>query len=476
MSMMNTVRATTSVTIRVLGVALALAGVACAVGQAGAGAPGAAGGQAGAGAPGAGAPGAGIQAGPGAVRPGAGAQAGSGAARPGSGAAATGRYPNLFASLLGKTDAQVRAKIDVAWRQLFYGDSAKERIYYPVGDDMAFIEDILHRDVRTEGLSYGMMIAVQLGRQQEFDRIWTWTRTHLQHEDGPLAGYFAWQARPDGSRMAQNPASDGEEWFATALLFASGRWGDHGAIDYRAEANRILEAMLHKEDAGAGGRVTNLFDHTTKEVVFVPMAGMASRFTDPSYHLPHYYQLWARWAPRDNEFWCQAAARSRAYLHDALHPVTGLAPDYSAFDGRPFDPWGNEHADFRYDAWRVGANIGVDYAWFGADPWQVEAANRLLAFFAGKGLTTYGSLWKLDGTELPNAGHRTGLIATNAVAALAATDPRRTEFVRQLWLVQIPSGEERYYDGMLYFLALLEVSGNFRIYPPAGAASAAAGC
>jgi oligosaccharide reducing-end xylanase len=55
----------------------------------------------------------------------------------------------------------------------------------------------------------------------------------------------------------------------------------------------------------------------------------------------------------------------------------------------------------------------------------------------------------------------------NAVVALAATDATAGEFVDALWDTSIPSGQWRYYDGMLYTLALLHVSGNFRVYPPA---------
>jgi len=62
----------------------------------------------------------------------------------------------------------------------------------------------------------------------------------------------------------------------------------------------------------------------------------------------------------------------------------------------------------------------------------------------------------------------TSLIAMNAVAALAATSEKAPEFVRALWDAPIPSGKWRYYDDLLYMLALLHVSGNFRIYPPQG--------
>ena len=54
----------------------------------------------------------------------------------------------------------------------------------------------------------------------------------------------------------------------------------------------------------------------------------------------------------------------------------------------------------------------------------------------------------------------------NAVATLAANSATTGEFVDALWDTPIPSGKWRYYDGMLYTLALLHLSGNFRIYPP----------
>ena len=86
-------------------------------------------------------------------------------------------YRNLFKEYLGKSDEEIQAKIDTAWEQLFYGSDDFERVYYPVGEDMAYIQDIGNGDVRSEGMSYGMMIAVQLDQKEEFDRIWKWTNT-----------------------------------------------------------------------------------------------------------------------------------------------------------------------------------------------------------------------------------------------------------------------------------------------------------
>src|SRR5437868_2411136 len=84
-----------------------------------------------------------------------------------AGAAAAGQYRNLFKEYLGKTDTEIDARLQAAWRQLAEGDPDSQRLYYPVAGDMAYVPDINNNDVRTEGLSYGMMIAVQLDRQAE---------------------------------------------------------------------------------------------------------------------------------------------------------------------------------------------------------------------------------------------------------------------------------------------------------------------
>jgi oligosaccharide reducing-end xylanase len=384
---------------------------------------------------------------------------------PVKGAFETGIYPNLFKDYLGKSDTEIQAKIDSAFNQLFYGDDSTERVYYPVGSDMAYISDIANEDVRTEGMSYGMMIAVQLNKKEEFDRLWKWTKTYMYQKDGGYKGYFAWHCKTDGTQLSANPASDGEEWFIMALMFADGRWGSgDGIYNYRAEAQAILDTALHAENRG--NLATDLFDAATRQVVFVPQVpqlGRNSQFTDPSYHLPHYYQLWSLWADKDNEFWADAAKISRQYLPTTVNPETGLAPNYSEFDGKPVDD--DYNGAFRYDAFRVGANIGVDYSWFAVDPWEVEQSNNLLDFFASQGIDTYNSEYSLDGKPL-GSGHSPGLVATNATAALAADREKGKPFVQALWDQEIPTGKYRYYDGLLMMLGLLQVSGNFRIYEP----------
>lgn len=283
-------------------------------------------------------------------------------------------YRNLFKDMLGKNDAEIQAKLAAAWQQLFYGDDDTQRVYYPVGDDMAYVEDIGNGDVRTEGMSYGMMIAVQLNKKEEFDRLWKWAKKYMYQTEGPYKGYFAWHCKPNGEQLDANPASDGEEWFVMSLFFAAARWGNGiGIFNYQAEAQAILDTMLHKNEENSN-LATNMFDSKAKQVVFVPRLGPVSSFTDPSYHLPAYYELWSRWAKRDNQFWMDAAEASRAFWKQAAHLRTGLMPDYAEFSGAPRtqDVY---HKDFRFDAFRVASNVAVDYAWFAADPWEIVQSN-----------------------------------------------------------------------------------------------------
>jgi oligosaccharide reducing-end xylanase len=373
--------------------------------------------------------------------------------------------PDAFGGLLGKSGPEVKERVDDTFNRLFSGDNDTQRVYYPAGDDMAYIKDVANNDVRTEGMSYGMMIAVQLDRKEIFDRLWKWVKTFMQISAGPHRGYCAWHCTTEGAVLDSTAASDGEEWFVTSLFFASARWGEgHGIYAYRGEAQEMLRTMMHKESEPDHAGVTNMFDSRAHLVAFVPAIG-GNRFTDPSYQVPHFYELWAAWADKDNRFWRDAARASRKLLQNAAHPKTGLSPDYVGFNGRPVDLKWRGHNEFRFDAWRVAMNVAVDWLWFGKDDWEVTQSNRLLGFFQSEGIRSYGNQYTLDGRKL-SGDHSAGLVAMNAVAALASTRADRTEFIREFWNTPVPHGHYRYYDGMLYLLAMLQLSGNFRVYDP----------
>lgn len=106
-------------------------------------------------------------------------------------------YRNIWKEI-GISDAQVEERLSQLISTFFYDE--KERLYFPVGDDMAYIEDTGNNDARTEGMSYGMMLCVQLDMKEEFDRIWKWAKTYMYMEEGENEGYFAWSCQTDGTK------------------------------------------------------------------------------------------------------------------------------------------------------------------------------------------------------------------------------------------------------------------------------------
>jgi len=399
----------------------------------------------------------------------------------GAGAFATGKYRNLFVEA-GHTQVEVDAKIAKAFAQLFQGNEETERLYFPSGENengpLAYIPDIQHTDVRSEGMSYGMMIAVELDKKAEFDALWNWSMTYMYQKDPkhPSYGFFSWQMAYDGTAMDELPAPDGEEYYVMALYFAANRWGNgKGIYDYKAHADRLLHDMVHREPiTGMVRQRGGLRQHTVgKEVsdengmiLFSP--DERSAMTDASYHLPAFYELWARWGPEeDRAFWTRAATVSRDYFVKNTHPKTGLASNYGQFDGTPWGFRGPDSAAFREDAWRVAMNWSVDWSWWAKDPREQDSSDRLQTFFEGQGIETYGDNWKLEGTVLRDR-HSPGLVATNGAASLAATNKERARrFTEDLWKLDVPSSKVfRYYDGLLYLMSLMHASGRFQIIPP----------
>ena len=383
------------------------------------------------------------------------------------------QYSNLFKEA-GYSQIEIDQKLSKAYYDVFEGP---KRVYFEEGDSLGYVSDVKNKDARTEGMSYGMMVAVQLDKKEVFDRIWRWSVKYMQHQSGPREGYFAWSVNPETKKQnALGSASDGELYYITSLLFASNKWGNDTGINYYKEARRILDAMWKKDGTG---NIYNLINTEHKQISFVPEGG-SYNWTDPSYHLPAFYEIWALYAKDGHEqFYKECADVSREFLHKACHPVTGLNADYTEFDGTPHSTrW--MPAAFRYDSWRVPMNIAMDYTWYGKDKaWQEDYAKRFQNFLRSKGLDTYVDQYNLDGSTpdfVLQAGpvkklrHSIGLVSTAATASLVNKDKASLDFVHAVWNAKLEPYEDGYfdpyYDGLMYLFSLMHLSGKYQIIEP----------
>ena len=374
-----------------------------------------------------------------------------------SGAYYTGNYESPFKTVLGKTDEEIQKKMDDLWNHYFKGDD-NSKVYYDKGNE-AYIKDINNNDVRSEGMSYGMMIAVQTNHKEEFDKLWNWAKNHMWHKSGGWDGYFAWQRNDSGNGGDDNCAPDGEMYFMMSLLFAANRWNDSKYMD---DAQYILKKMW---DNGQH----SLFNPQHYVITFQPQ-GNENNFSDPSYDLPAYVDLFARWSTTNQDKWSKAAKATRDHLYKSSNPKSGLFSDYNNFDGTPHGVSYNGNAEkYMYDAMRCAMNFGMDYYLFGADSArQEEMARRIIDFFEKDGYKHARFNW--DGSN-PQEQYTQGEAGANAVAAMALiNDSKYDAAVKKnlelAWNTEFMTGQYRYYDGLVHYLAMLHLSGTFKIWKP----------
>jgi oligosaccharide reducing-end xylanase len=179
----------------------------------------------------------------------------------------------------------------------------------------------------------------------------------------------------------------------------------------------------------------------------------------PSIVMPAYYDLWAQ--ATGDPFWTRAAAAGRDYWKRTVHPTTGLMPLRANFDGTPYANWEN----YGSECYRAQVNMALDWAWAkGAkDAWEADEADHLLQFFTSKGMNAYGSAYSLDGSTVVDPLRDAALIAVNGVTGMVApTD--RGRYVSAVWDMGTPTGQARYYSGVLYLTSLLILSGQYRVW------------
>ena len=373
-----------------------------------------------------------------------------------NGAYYTGNYESPFKTYLGKTDAEIKEKMDAMWEHYFKGDN-NSKVFFDKGNE-GYIKDINNNDIRSEGMSYGMMIAVQTGHKEEFDKLWNWAKAHMWHKGGDWDGYFAWQRREDGTGD-DNCAPDGEMYFMMSLLFAANRWDDD---QYRKDALYIMDKMWNNPSH-------KLFNQGNYIIVFQPL-GNGNDFSDPSYDLPAYLELFSRWAEKDTDKWKKAVTAARDHLYKSSNSSSGLFADYSSFNGQPQSySYNSNSTKYMYDAMRCAMNFGMDYYLFGADSTrEIEMANRIINFFEKDGYQHARFNW--DGSN-PQEQYTQGEAGANAVAAIALRSTADSEEkikknLQNAWDTKFMTGQYRYYDGLVHYLSMLHLSGNFKIWKP----------
>ncbi len=324
----------------------------------------------------------------------------------------------------------------------------------------------------SEGIGYGMLIAVYMDDQSLFDDLWNYEQQQL---DGRY-GLMNWYIKADGSGPADNPsgvgpATDADEDMAYALIMADKQWGGKGSLSktYLDFAKSQMSAVWNNEiynfiylRAGPWADDSNL---------------------NLSYFAPSYYKVFATIDQTPTSNWTKVIDTMYTVLSASLNASNGnasngLVPAWCDSKGNPNgqaygSTGGPSPTNYQYDSCRTPFRVGLDWCLSGDTRAQAYVA-KTSSFFSG---TVGGATKIVDGYDLngsPHAQYQTGTNAQIQSAAFvgpagvgAMSNASYQNFVNDAYSVLI-TGKAliggTYYDDSWMVMSLLMMTGNFLDY------------
>ncbi len=315
----------------------------------------------------------------------------------------------------------------------------------------------------SEGIAYGMIIAVAMDDQPLFDAFWKYAMRWFNPN-----GLMAWYIAPDGSKMlGQGGATDSDEDMAWALVMAHRQWGGSGSLGetYLSHARRQIDRVYELEvDHGQWPDMLIPGDEWRGQNVF-----------NPSYFAPHQYRLFGE-VSGNVDGWQRVIDRGYAVLDASLNDrngnrENGLVPAWCTEDGTPVEAFPGAMQNYQYDSARTPFRLGQDFAYHG-DARARAYLEKISGFFAGVGAEHIVDGYTLEGEPAPDPNARRpnpgSAVFVGAAAVGAMHDARYQSFIDAAY-ARVRTGEllarSRYYNHCWTVLSLLMLTGNLANFP-----------
>jgi endo-1,4-beta-D-glucanase Y len=317
----------------------------------------------------------------------------------------------------------------------------------------------------SEAHGYGMMIAAYMaGYDTEAKAIFDGMHSYLlDHPSQGSADLMAWSqdASCNNNQGAQS-ATDGDLDVAYALLLADKQWGSGGAIHYRAEADRISQAIL-----------THEVDDTNSWFLLGDWAHNSGQYYDAtrsSDFMPgHVASFLAADGSKEWKSVLDGGYAIFSAVQSTSASATGLFPDFIRFPASSPAPAGSDFLEgpydgtYRYNACRVPWRLGVHYLTSGeprAAALLSKINNWVKTKTAGDPDNIEAGYW-LDGDTLPGSSYfSTAFAGPFGVAAMS-------NGAHQAWLNKIWTALDQraldgtYYEDTIKLLTMIAMSGNW---------------
>jgi endo-1,4-beta-D-glucanase Y len=310
----------------------------------------------------------------------------------------------------------------------------------------------------SEGIAYGMIIAVMFDDQPLFDGFWTYARCFSNK-----SGLMDWYIAPDGQKpLAVGAASDADEDMAWALIMADRQWGGGGSLgeSYASIARRLIDAIYTTE-----------VDHARFADMFLPGDDWRGKDVfNPSYFAPNQYRTFGEFSG-NTQGWQRVIDRGYQILESSLNDASqnrsnGLVPAWCDSRGTPVEAFPGAMTNYQYDSARTPFRIAQDFA-LSKDARARAYLARTSAFFAGIGAASIVDGYTLAGDPAPDprspAQNPGSAVFVACAAAGAMHDPKYADFVDAAY-ARVRTGQlltrSRYYNHCWTVLGLLMLTGN----------------
>jgi endo-1,4-beta-D-glucanase Y len=286
--------------------------------------------------------------------------------------------------------------------------------------------------VASEGIAYGMLLAVAMGDRPAFDGLWQYYR---EHRNGN--GVMNWLHSPCGGEIGGNGASDADLDAAMALVLADSRYGG-----FAADARELVAAIGTHETqiCGDGGIVLKPGDAW----------GGCGDVVNPSYFSPGYYRRFALVQPERAEFWNQFASDTYEMMRSMQDEVGGLLPDWG-YDGRADD---GDRGQYGYEAVRAPWRIALDLAWSN-NPDPRSFLQRM-----SQTVDARGGITAMADDESFADKRNSAFLGSLSLSGLAVSQAKFDAYVAE-WEAYEALDDQWYYQASLRVLFLITAGGFF---------------
>ncbi len=264
-------------------------------------------------------------------------------------------------------------------------------------------------DTVSEGIAYGMMIAVAFNDQALFDSVYgTWKANATA---GSLMTWCLGSGGGSGTpcnAQGGGSATDADEDAAYALLMAGKLWGG----TYNASAVTMIGDVWSHDIDGTGTKLPKGGSN---------YASPSSQITNASYFAPSMYRAFL--AADSGHDWAGVATASLAAVNGAISGSNGLIPAWcSSSCTTPGSNGAATDGDYQYDSHRIPMRIGLDYCYNGTAAAKTYTTKNT-AFFAAaaaNGIAYIQDMYTPSGGPVSGtAPNSASILGTAAVGAMA---------------------------------------------------------